>query len=156
MSGPTRTWWCSPIWSGSGWRPTSSPASPRGWPAAWLPKSVSTSYRAGGSKGASPMCMLKPNSFATVIIHEPDPQPVVKIPQEALIRTSNQARVIVERPDNRFVPRAVVVAYESQGSAAILSGLEPGEEVVVSGQFMLDSEANLRGELDRIARPDGE
>lgn len=100
--------------------------------------------------------VLKPNSFATVIIHEPDPQPVVKIPQEALIRTSNQARVIVERPDNRFVPRAIVVAYESQGSAAILSGLEAGEGVVVSGQFMLDSEANLRGELDRIARPDGE
>jgi Cu(I)/Ag(I) efflux system membrane fusion protein len=97
--------------------------------------------------------VLKPNSFATVTIREPDPQPVVRIPQEALIRTSSQDRVIVELADNRFAPRAVVVGYESDGSAAVLSGIEPGEKVVVSGQFMLDSEANLRGELDRIAPP---
>ena len=105
---------------------------------------------------ANPGEVLKPNSFATVTIHEPNSGPVVKIPTEALIRTSNQARVIVERSDNRFVARRVVVAYESEGSAAILSGIEPGEKVVVSGQFMLDSEANLRGELDRIARPEDE
>jgi Cu(I)/Ag(I) efflux system membrane fusion protein len=97
--------------------------------------------------------VLKPNSFATVMIREPDPQPVVRIPREALIRTSTQDRVIVELAENRFAPRAVVVAYESDGSAAVMSGLEPGEKVVVSGQFMLDSEANLRGELDRIAPP---
>jgi Cu(I)/Ag(I) efflux system membrane fusion protein len=97
--------------------------------------------------------VLKPNSFATVTIREPDPQPVVRIPREALIRTSSQDRVIVEQADNRFVPRAVVVAYESDGSAAVMSGIEPGDKVVVSGQFMLDSEANLRGELDRIAPP---
>ena len=97
--------------------------------------------------------VLKPNSFATVMIREPDPQPVVRIPREALIRTSSQDRVIVELAENRFVPRAVVVAYESDGSAAVMSGLAPGEKVVVSGQFMLDSEANLRGELDRIAPP---
>ncbi len=100
--------------------------------------------------------VLKPNSFATVTIREPDPRPMVHIPREALIRTSNQARVIVEAERNRFVPRAVVVAYESEGSAALLSGLEAGEQVVVSGQFMLDSEANLRGELDRIAPPAGQ
>jgi Cu(I)/Ag(I) efflux system membrane fusion protein len=97
--------------------------------------------------------VLKPNSFATVMIREPDPQPVIRIPREALIRTSTQDRVIVELAENRFAPRAVVVAYESDGSAAVMSGLEPGEKVVVSGQFMLDSEANLRGELDRIAPP---
>jgi Cu(I)/Ag(I) efflux system membrane fusion protein len=97
--------------------------------------------------------VLKPNSFATVTIHEPDPRPVVHIPSEALIRTSDAARVIVESGPNRFAPRAVVVAYESDGQAAVLSGLEAGEAVVVSGQFMLDSEANLRGELDRITPP---
>jgi Cu(I)/Ag(I) efflux system membrane fusion protein len=78
---------------------------------------------------------------------------VVHIPSEALIRTSDAARVIVESGANRFAPRAVVVAYESDGQAAVLSGLEAGEAVVVSGQFMLDSEANLRGELERITPP---
>jgi Cu(I)/Ag(I) efflux system membrane fusion protein len=97
--------------------------------------------------------VLKPNSFATVTIREPDPEPLVHVPSEALIRTSNEARVIVESGANRFAPRPVVVAYESDGQAAVLSGLEAGERVVVSGQFMLDSEANLRGELDRITPP---
>jgi len=94
--------------------------------------------------------VLKPNSFATVIIAEPDPAPVLRVPVEALIRTSTQTRVIVEAATNRFIPRPVSVAYESEGMAAISDGLSEGERVVTSGQFMLDSEASLRGELDRI------
>ncbi len=95
--------------------------------------------------------LLKPNSFATVTIAEPDPAPVLRVPLEALIRTSDQTRVIVEASTNRFVPRPVSVAYESNGMAAISDGLSVGERVVTSGQFMLDSEASLRGELERIS-----
>lgn len=98
---------------------------------------------------------LKPNSFATVTVSEPDPAPVLKIPSSALIRTSDQTRVIVEVAPDRFAPRLVGVAFESNGMAAIQRGLMAGERVVVSGQFMLDSEANLRGELERISpRPE--
>jgi Cu(I)/Ag(I) efflux system membrane fusion protein len=99
---------------------------------------------------------LKPNSFATVIVSEPDPMPVLKVPLGALIRTSEQTRVIVEIARNRFAPRQVHVAYESGGMAAISRGLAAGESIVVSGQFMLDSEANLRGELERISSPPAE
>ena len=76
---------------------------------------------------------------------------MLKVPLEALIRTSDQTRVIVETETNRFAPRVVRVAYESGDKAAIAGGLVQGERVVVSGQFMLDSEANLRGELERIS-----
>ncbi len=99
---------------------------------------------------------LKPNSFATVTISEPDSAPVLQVPSAALIRTSEQTRVIVEIAPNRFAPRLVGVAYESDGMAAIHQGLMEGERVVISGQFMLDSEANLRGELDRITARPGE
>jgi Cu(I)/Ag(I) efflux system membrane fusion protein len=103
----------------------------------------------------NPKEVLKPNSFATVTISEPDPEPVLNIPLEALIRTSDQTRVIVEAAPNRFVPRPVRVAYESEGRAAVSGGLSAGERVVTSGQFMLDSEASLRGELERISAGDG-
>ena len=99
----------------------------------------------------NPAGALKPNSFATVTISEPEPAPVLKVPSAALIRTSDQTRVIVEIAPDRFAPRLVTVAYESDGTAAIDHGLEVGDRVVVSGQFMLDSEANLRGELERIS-----
>jgi Cu(I)/Ag(I) efflux system membrane fusion protein len=94
---------------------------------------------------------LKPNSFATVSIVEPSAAPVLQIPREALIRTSRQVRVIVETDSNRFAPREVFVAYEEGDVAAIAGGLEAGEVVVMSGQFMLDSEASIRGELDRLS-----
>jgi Cu(I)/Ag(I) efflux system membrane fusion protein len=94
--------------------------------------------------------VLKPNSFATVTIEEPDPPEVLIVPREALIRTSTHTRVIVETEANRFAPRAIEVGYESGEMAAVLEGLDAGDRVVVSGQFMLDSEASLRGELDRI------
>ena len=103
----------------------------------------------------NPKEVLKPNSFATVTVAEPDPEPVLNIPLEALIRTSEQTRVIVETAPNRFVPRSVRIAYESGGMAAVSGGLSAGERVVTSGQFMLDSEASLRGELERISAGEG-
>lgn len=99
---------------------------------------------------ANPGERLKPNSFATVSIAERDAPPVLQIPRDALIRTSRQTRVIVEAAPQRFAPRLIEIAYEEGDAAAVATGLEAGERVVVSGQFMLDSEAALRGELQRL------
>ena len=99
---------------------------------------------------ANPGGRLMPNSFATVRISEAGASPVLQIPREALIRTSRETRVILDLGDNRFEPRAVTVAYESGHMAAVVDGLAAGERVVVSGQFMLDSEASLRSELERV------
>ncbi len=94
---------------------------------------------------------LRPNSFASVRIIEPDPPPVLSVPAAAVIRSGRGERVVVEAAPGRFQPRAVSVAYVSDDRAAIASGLSAGESVVVSGQFMIDSEASLRGELDRLS-----
>ena len=94
--------------------------------------------------------VLKPNSFATVSIVEEQPRPVLQIPRSALIRTSQQVRVIVEEEGNRFVPRVIQVAYEAGDMVVVASGIDEGERVVTSGQFLLDSEASIRGELERL------
>jgi Cu(I)/Ag(I) efflux system membrane fusion protein len=95
---------------------------------------------------------LRPGAWASVRIVEADAAPVLHVPREAVIRSGRGDRVIVEEGE-RFRPRAVTVGHESEGQLAILAGLEPGEKVVTSGQFMLDSEASLAGELDRLEAP---
>ncbi|MFZ2509390.1 MAG: efflux RND transporter periplasmic adaptor subunit [Steroidobacteraceae bacterium] len=66
------------------------------------------------------------------------------VPLEALIRTGSAERVIVALGDGRFIARPVVAGRESGDEVEILSGLDDGERVVVSGQFMIDSESQLR------------
>jgi membrane fusion protein, copper/silver efflux system len=75
---------------------------------------------------------------------------VIAIPREALIRTGHSARVVVREDEQRFRVREVVPGVESGDRIEIRTGLEQGEEVVVSGQFLLDSEAALRAGHDRL------
>jgi Cu(I)/Ag(I) efflux system membrane fusion protein len=56
----------------------------------------------------------------------------------------------VAETENRFRPASVEIGAESQGQTVILRGVEEGERVVVSGQFLIDSEASLRGALERL------
>jgi Cu(I)/Ag(I) efflux system membrane fusion protein len=102
----------------------------------------------------NPEGTLMPNAWASVSIAEPDPVPVIHVPREAVIRSGLGERVIVETPQGRYAPRAVRTGYESDGRIVIVSGLKPGETVVTSGQFLLDSEASLRGELERLGLPE--
>ena len=71
------------------------------------------------------------------------------VPSEALILTGTDARVIVEE-DGAFVPVRVSTGQSASGRTEILQGLVGGERVVVSGQFLLDSEASLSGALQRL------
>jgi Cu(I)/Ag(I) efflux system membrane fusion protein len=73
------------------------------------------------------------------------------VPAEAVIRTGTRDVVIVDAGGGKFEPVIVGVGRESGDLAEIRSGLSPGQRVVVSGQFLVDSEANLKGALARIA-----
>jgi len=77
------------------------------------------------------------------------------VPTEAVIQTGTRSVVIVSE-GGRFRPTQVRVGAEAQGRSEILDGLKAGEQVVVSGQFLIDSEAGLRGALDRLQTPAGE
>ena len=77
-------------------------------------------------------------------------EPMLLIPSKALIDTGTEQRVITVDHEGRFVPKQVAVFHESQGLTAIRSGLTEGEKVVSSGLFLIDSEANISGALDRM------
>ena len=95
---------------------------------------------------------LKPNMFANVIIAADPRTGVLAVPREAVIRSGMGSRVIVVLDSGKFQPRAVRTGISSGGQIEILQGLDAGETVVTSGQFLLDAEAD--GE-QAMARLDG-
>jgi Cu(I)/Ag(I) efflux system membrane fusion protein len=94
--------------------------------------------------------MLKPDMYADVRIYAGPKPDVLSIPREALIRTGHSERVIVALGDGRFSARPVVSGMESGDWVEIVSGLAEGDRVVVSGQFLIDSEASLRASFGRM------
>ena len=75
------------------------------------------------------------------------------VPSEAIIRTGRRTVVIVRRTDGAFEPRDVSTAADVGDDTEIVSGLTEGEQVVASGQFLIDSEARLRSVLGNMAAP---
>jgi Cu(I)/Ag(I) efflux system membrane fusion protein len=98
----------------------------------------------------APPAAIRPNMLASVSLGSAPGAAVVNIPRSALIRSGREERVVVALGDGRFVARKVKAGAESGDRVAVLDGLTAGEQVVVSGQFLLDSEANLRSGLDRL------
>ena len=94
---------------------------------------------------ANPGARLKPGMFATVNISPPQAREAVLVPSEAVIVTGERKVVIVDRGEGRFDPVDVEIGREEGGKTEILKGIEAGTRVVASGQFLLDSEASLRG-----------
>jgi Cu(I)/Ag(I) efflux system membrane fusion protein len=98
----------------------------------------------------TPPAAVRPNMLASVSLVGVGGTETVNIPRSALIRTGTEDRVVIALGDGRFAPRRVVAGAESGERIAITEGLAAGENVVVAGQFLLDSEANLRAGLDRM------
>jgi len=88
--------------------------------------------------------VLKPNMYANVKIFSDPKENVIVIPIEALIRTGREQRVVVALGEGRFAIRKVTAGIESGDRVEITDGIDAGEDVVVSGQFLIDSEASLR------------
>jgi Cu(I)/Ag(I) efflux system membrane fusion protein len=93
---------------------------------------------------------LRPNMLANVTLVGEAGEPAVMIPRSALIRSGSENRVVVALGEGRFAPRRVIVGAESGDRVVIREGLAEGEQVVVAGQFLLDSEANLRAGMERL------
>src|SRR5882724_13725986 len=102
----------------------------------------------------NPSLRLRPGMFAQLRLQTGDDTPRLWIPTEAIIRTGTRNLVIVEAGTNRFEPTEVRLGAESGGKTVILAGLKEGQDVVASGQFLIDSEASLRGVLARLNSPD--
>ncbi|WP_416759369.1 efflux RND transporter periplasmic adaptor subunit [Roseateles sp. So40a] len=73
------------------------------------------------------------------------------VPAEAVIRTGARAVVIVRQQGGTFEPREVKLGVDLGNDVEVLDGVRPGEEVVASGQFLIDSEANLKSSLGTMS-----
>jgi Cu(I)/Ag(I) efflux system membrane fusion protein len=91
---------------------------------------------------------LKPGMYATVTLERPLGQ-ILALPEEAVIDTGVRKVVFVEVSDGHFQPREVKLGRKGAAHYEVLGGLVAAEKVVVSAQFLLDSESRLRG----VARP---
>ncbi len=99
----------------------------------------------------NPEHLLRPNMFTEVVIYGGAKKEVLSIPREALIVTGERETVVKALGDGRFQPVDVVTGMQRGGKVEILSGLEEGDEIVVSGQFLIDSESSLQASFLRMS-----
>jgi RND family efflux transporter MFP subunit len=103
----------------------------------------------------NPGYFLKPGMFATVELQADLEPSVLLVPDAAVLRSGQNNTVFVALDGGRFEPRTVVLGPRSENNMyQVLSGLSEGERVVTSGQFMLDSESQLREAIQKMLQPD--
>ena len=100
----------------------------------------------------NPQLQLKPGMFTTVWIETRQKTDVLTIPTEAILRSGERNIVFVAQEElGKYAPRQVVTGLSGDGHITeIISGLKAGETVVVSGQFLLDSESQLQEALQKL------
>ena len=98
----------------------------------------------------NPDLALKPDMYASVAIDGAPRHGVVHVPSQAVIRTGDQERVILALGDGHFRPAQVRTGLESEGRVEILQGLDEDEQIVISSQFLMDSEASMDASLLRM------
>ena len=98
----------------------------------------------------NPDGVLAPGMFAQITLEPTGGAEQPLVPSDAVMGAGSDARVIVMGEGGQFRPVAVQTGHSGGGFTEILSGLEGGERVVASGQFLIDSEANLSGALERL------
>ena len=97
---------------------------------------------------------MKPNMYASVTIFGKPHPAALSIPREALIRGQDADRVVVALGDGDYTVHEVMTGIESGGWVEIIAGLDEGDEVVTSAQFLIDSEASLAGSIHRLDAAD--
>ncbi|MEX0958907.1 MAG: efflux RND transporter periplasmic adaptor subunit [Burkholderiales bacterium] len=98
----------------------------------------------------NPGGMLKPGMVASVTVLGDKKRESLLAPTEAIIRTGRRAVAIVDEGDGRFRAQEVRIGLVSGDRIEILDGLDANTRVVTSGQFLIDSEANLKGAISRL------
>jgi multidrug efflux pump subunit AcrA (membrane-fusion protein) len=102
----------------------------------------------------NPGLFLKPGMFATVELHAEVSPAALLIPDTAVLRSGEKNTVFVAVDGGHFEPRDVTLGARSENNMLeVLSGVNAGEKVVTSGQFMLDSESQLREAIQKMLGP---
>ena len=103
---------------------------------------------------------LRPRMFANVEARAPGASDAMLVPADAVLHSGERAVVVVARGNGYFTPRRVRLGLASDGRQQIVDGLNGDEEIVISSQFLIDSESNLEAAISQLlggaeARPEG-
>ncbi len=100
---------------------------------------------------ANPAGQLVPGMFVTVGLQQAARKDLLLVPTEAVIRTGTRSVVMVVQGEGKFAPVDVETGAETADQTEIRKGLQAGQKVVVSGQFLIDSDASLKSTLTRMS-----
>src|SRR4029077_616945 len=95
--------------------------------------------------------LLTPGMFANVNFAPATRTGVLLIPSEAVIQTGQRLVAIVQLENGKFQPVDIETGAESKGQTEVRKGLTAGQKVVISSQFLIDSEASLRATTTRMS-----
>jgi len=98
----------------------------------------------------NPDGQLLANMYADVRIASGHPEPVVTVPESAVIDSGDRQVVILDQGEGRFEPRAVTLGARGNGMIEIADGVSEGDRVVVSANFLIDAESNLKAALSAL------
>jgi len=99
---------------------------------------------------ANPAGKLLPGMFATLRLSPATSPEGLFVPSEAVIQTGTRSVVMVAQAEGKFMPVDVEIGREANGQSEVRKGLDLGQKVVVSGQFLIDSEASLKSTETRM------
>ncbi|WP_293812976.1 efflux RND transporter periplasmic adaptor subunit [uncultured Bosea sp.] len=103
---------------------------------------------------ANPDGVLLPSMYADVEIGAGDASAELAVPSSAVIDSGTRRVVILDRGEGRFEPREVKLGRRGDGLFAISEGISEGDRVVVSANFLIDAESNLKAALSGFAQPE--
>jgi Cu(I)/Ag(I) efflux system membrane fusion protein len=95
--------------------------------------------------------LLRPEMYVDAEIESGTPEPVLAVPESAVLDNGAQRAVLVDKGEGRFKPREVKVGRRGGGYVEITQGLSEGEAVVTSANFLIDAESNLKAALKGFA-----
>ena len=98
--------------------------------------------------------ILLPNMYADAEIGSGDAAPELAVPDSAVIDSGTRRIVILDLGEGRFAPREVKLGRRGDGMVAITEGVAEGDRVVVSANFLIDAESNLKAALSGFAQPE--
>ncbi|WP_225341513.1 MULTISPECIES: efflux RND transporter periplasmic adaptor subunit [Agrobacterium tumefaciens complex] len=98
----------------------------------------------------NPDGVLLSNMYADVAIEAGSPNPVVAVPNSAVVDTGDRQVVFIDKGDGKFEPKDVKLGVRGEGSTEITQGIAAGDKVVVSANFLLDAESNLNSALSAM------
>ncbi|MEZ8739916.1 efflux RND transporter periplasmic adaptor subunit [Photobacterium swingsii] len=102
-------------------------------------------------KFPNPNGELKPNMFANITLKPQSEGSVLTVPDNAIIRTGNMARVVLALGEGQYRSTRVEIGRQAGGVTEVLQGLNANDRVVTSAQFLLDSESSQSADLSRIS-----